>query len=473
MRRDVRASFVGMTHLVPTPRVDRNGRLVTRHMRADGAKPAGAPRIPTASLGAAAPEPAPAAPLPTQETITLAPEFVSAVTKRLEAANKRLDRAGMERIRWSVQQHEVVLSPGSRWGLMEVGELTDLVIDYPEIKTATHDFIGSMTQEEAGVLTRLREDTDLGDWRPRESWCDHCGTNRKRHATYVVRDRETGEYSQVGSSCLEGYLGVDPADLWILSYSPLKEDERRQRSEPRPESARPKADVRSALATALVVSGDGSSFISRSRANDAYERGRTDKDISTYAAVRAALDDLTSSADTARGNAEAIRREAEGRLEDVDAFIADVLASDDESEYMGNLKVLLSGESCEIYNLGTLVSAVAVYRRMHPAPVDESKVNEWLGQPGDKLKDLKASVERVRYTDGYYGRSTIVTMRTESGHELTWFANNSPDLVEGDKIDITGATVKKHDEYEGRKQTVVIRTKFAVTEAAERDADEG
>jgi hypothetical protein len=38
-----------------------------------------------------------------------------------------------------------------------------------------------------------------------KSVCEHCGTNRKRKDTYLVRNVETMEYKQVGKSCLRDY----------------------------------------------------------------------------------------------------------------------------------------------------------------------------------------------------------------------------------------------------------------------------
>jgi hypothetical protein len=43
--------------------------------------------------------------------------------------------------------------------------------------------------------------------------CDHCNHNRKRRDTYVVLNDETGEYKQVGSTCLTEFFGQDPAKM--------------------------------------------------------------------------------------------------------------------------------------------------------------------------------------------------------------------------------------------------------------------
>lgn len=37
--------------------------------------------------------------------------------------------------------------------------------------------------------------------------CEHCGSNRRRKDTYIVRNTVTGEFKQVGRSCLKDFTG--------------------------------------------------------------------------------------------------------------------------------------------------------------------------------------------------------------------------------------------------------------------------
>lgn len=51
-----------------------------------------------------------------------------------------------------------------------------------------------------------------GQETPKEFWtrgpkCDHCKHNRRRNNTYVVR-HEDGRHMQVGSTCIEDFLGI-------------------------------------------------------------------------------------------------------------------------------------------------------------------------------------------------------------------------------------------------------------------------
>ena len=56
------------------------------------------------------------------------------------------------------------------------------------------------------------EGVDLSAFRSRDEACDHCKLARKRKETYVLR-HEDGRMVQVGSSCMEDFLGHDVLKL--------------------------------------------------------------------------------------------------------------------------------------------------------------------------------------------------------------------------------------------------------------------
>lgn len=47
--------------------------------------------------------------------------------------------------------------------------------------------------------------------------CDHCNVARYRRDTFVVRNDETGEFKQVGSTCLKDFFGHDPYKIAKLA----------------------------------------------------------------------------------------------------------------------------------------------------------------------------------------------------------------------------------------------------------------
>lgn len=88
--------------------------------------------------------------------------------------------------------------------------------------------------------------------------------------------------------------------------------------------------------------------------------------------------------------------------------------------------------------------------------VPEITESEWVGSVGDKV-DLDVSIDSVRTVNGYYGVTYLYKMIDSDGNDLTWFA--SRDALQGKSNLKIRATIKKHDEFNGRKQTILTRVK--------------
>jgi hypothetical protein len=68
----------------------------------------------------------------------------------------------------------------------------------------------------------------------------------------------------------------------------------------------------------------------------------------------------------------------------------------------------------------------------------------------------------MKYIEGQWGTTTLVSFEDKPGNLIKWFASvDLDDINTGDVVDIK-ATVKKHDEYQGVKQTMVSRAKITI-----------
>lgn len=90
---------------------------------------------------------------------------------------------------------------------------------------------------------------------------------------------------------------------------------------------------------------------------------------------------------------------------------------------------------------------------MQIAEITESN---WVGEVGEKI-EIDVTVDSVRTVNGYYGTTYLYKLIDTDGNDLTWFATR-PALDGLTNIKIKG-TVKKHDEYNGNKQTLLTRVK--------------
>lgn len=66
------------------------------------------------------------------------------------------------------------------------------------------------------MLGELEKDHDISKYYDSVA-CDHCGYNRRRKHTYIVQNEKTGEYMQIGKSCLEDYIEGDVSYLMALA----------------------------------------------------------------------------------------------------------------------------------------------------------------------------------------------------------------------------------------------------------------
>lgn len=88
-----------------------------------------------------------------------------------------------------------------------------VVGDMPD--TNGWSFVAQLSHREEANIIRRRDNAAVSDeallaYRSGGANCGHCDVKRMRHQTYVMHHEETGETIQVGSSCLEQFLGGTP-----------------------------------------------------------------------------------------------------------------------------------------------------------------------------------------------------------------------------------------------------------------------
>jgi hypothetical protein len=133
----------------------------------------------------------------------------------------------------------------------------------------------------------------------------------------------------------------------------------------------------------------------------------------------------------------------------------------DLNDYLSNVHVACKQGYVDTKTKGIVASAVSAYRR-DTAEVTESATSAHVGKVGDRLI-LNVVVTRVTESNGYYGITTIVSMRDDTGNEFVWFASGEKTYKVGDKLQGKGA-VKAHGEFRGIKQTTLTRCKLLVVD---------
>ena len=95
------------------------------------------------------------------------------------------------------------------------------------------------------------------------------------------------------------------------------------------------------------------------------------------------------------------------------------------------------------------------------AAVQPKSTSEWIGEVGDKVKDIKVQLIRKYSMDGRWGMTTLYSFKDESGNILNWWTTTYKEIEVGQWTTIKTATIKKLDEYKDAKQTTLTRVRLA------------
>lgn len=296
--------------------------------------------------------------------------------------------------------------------------------------------------------------------------CDYCKTNRKRNKTYLVVNRETGEWKQLGKECLKLFVtGID-VDAIATFESFIKEAE--DAANPRDEFFYNKrfrfVKVADALALACAVYRERGYLATRDVAgnsNDlcnknivqrklAQQYGYDSDFLNISNSARSEIDEITVKTDTAIAK------------EDTEVAVEMVKRFPDEP-YYNNLKVIVENEYIPLNKLGLLVSIPKAIDRYE----DEKKKQEekerlaaesdYLGSVGEKISVNFVSGREVACCETQFGLLHIYEFKDANGDVVVWKSSSSKNIPESGVV--TG-TVKAHKEYDGVKQTVILRAKI-------------
>lgn len=390
---------------------------------------------------------------------------------KVEKYNRRAARAGVPADALFSVVHSTTFVPDADAGLDALGlpeggtDIVTFVVLGAPLVIAGWTFVATLSfDREAGVITRPVPDApvvDLSQYRTLTvPLCDQCKTRRQRKDVYVLLS-EQGELKVVGRNCLAAFIGLDvEGALRFLGDSgtrSLEEGLGFAGEEWRFPATTVLAVASAAIAAfGWVAKSSYSGVPTAARVEQVLyplptAKGPRAEALATREAVAAKLDE-------AGGPSRALER-----AEEVLAWVrgGDV----GTSEYAQNLQAILGAETVSGRNLGLAVSAVSSWAKAQDRVIERQEraaraaASDWVGTPGSKLELAVELVQQPRFIDGDYGVSTLLVFADETGNVFKWFASGSKDWKVGTRF--TGkATVKKHEDYNGTKSTVVTRAKL-------------
>jgi hypothetical protein len=279
--------------------------------------------------------------------------------------------------------------------------------------------------------------------------CDHCNKNRYRTHSVLLRNVDSDEYKEVGSTCVKDFFGLDPKGFMFMASIKFDDIVGGISDEKCAGDGRVWGyDLESVLSiTSAVIEKFG--WTSRSTANNNNCQSTSDHvwdNLSPYIGMPQEKFVSVNNND----------REKAGRV--IEYFKT---VDPKGNEYLSNLvKIVELGYVPSKY-MGYACSMIVAYEKAmsieHKKVEKDTRISNYVGEVGKRLKNVKVEVIFERNVESNYGTSTLYAFKDTDGNVIkTFYSGYNVNLNKGDIVLLTG-TVKKHVEYEGEKQTMVNR----------------
>lgn len=390
-------------------------------------------------------------------------EYVDAALAKLA---KRCARKGLPVLTWSwgkaykdaprhVERFPCSGEPECR-GCVSVARIP-LTLTGATPKYAGWTFLAALTHVEDETVIRSFASEVPAMYRTRGPACDHCKADRRRGETYVVR-HDDGRTMQVGSTCIADFLGIKDAtkiaaaaEILATACELAGDDEGGGMGGGGAYAVALVEDYLPMVAWCVRELG----WISRTKARESV--------TPVCATADQAMTFLFSS--RARELAKVELTQEDNDLAAAAAKWAEDLtdAQVDGDDYKHNLRVVARAGYVKGKLAGIAASMIVAYQRAlgierRRAERAARPPSEYVGTPGGRVT-IDATLDFVTGKESDYGYTTICKFITAAGEVLTWFASGADVLRRDDvgKRYVVRATVKKHDEYNGSKQTVITR----------------
>ena len=331
------------------------------------------------------------------------------------------------------------------------------------------EMVASVEHTENGnIFSKALTDVEIPEkYRTTQPICEHCNVNRHRKHLFIVRNTETGEFRQVGKSCLMDYTNGMSAEFAAFMASCREVFERAVVYVPEGGSYEEYYDTESVLRYgAEVVRHFG--YVSSS---EIYATSTKERTMLYYLV------------DTGRITHPVLVSEARKDMRSV-GFDSDseqsvklakdalewIKTQEASSDYMHNLKVVTSLPYTNSKRAGILVSLLPVYKKelarqaaikRKEEQLKRERKSEWVGEVGKRIDiDVESVISICSWSnsfDGYNVNTTFLYKIIDvNGNVFIWKTQKVLDNVNAIK-----GTVKEHSDYKGIKQTVLTRCKVA------------
>jgi hypothetical protein len=297
--------------------------------------------------------------------------------------------------------------------------------------------------------------------------CDHCHTIRNRLTVHLFRNDKTNEDLMIASSCARAYFGENIyklLGLYELLTPQIIEADFNDIFEGRGYRGCSKFNTREYCKLAYGIMRRTNTYISKRKKEEMEYCGQY---------IESTQNKVDFLFRFPKGIPEDIKEEIEEQLKEIKNIAKDFDITSIKNFWYDKYQEKDSDNfkrSCFLNltlmkpKLGMLVYAVSAYMREVEGAFSSdigTANSQHVGSVGVRLRDIKVTVGYVSLRENNYGLSTITKFLDEKGNIITWFASKKVDLTINQEVFLTG-TVKKHDEFRGKKQTLLSRCKISL-----------
>ena len=381
---------------------------------------------------------------------------------RIAEANKKAARLDVEPLTLTIGETDTVDKFVGGFPTGEVLVFVNGTITGTTPRLNGWAFIASLELfEDTAIIRSIPGEECPPEHRNRGNICDHCGHNRRRTVTYVVR-HDDGTTKTVGRNCLKDFMGQsrhNPESIALMFryitelLESLDEGEDYGGGSSGGGTA---YDLKGTLAlTSAVISAYG--WVSKTMVDEGKAYGDTTANL-----VRSYL---TAQPKKYKGDAELVAKvdaAKDAKRDTTDAEAAIAWLTDDSmevsSDYIQSVQAIAKRGWVANKHMGFACSIIQAYRREMARLAKVNTDSQYIGTIG-KRDTFTLKVNRLIFSDGFYGLTIIHLMEDKDGNVFKWFSSG-PELDEGEFLTLK-ATVKDHGEYQGTKETVLTRVKAA------------
>lgn len=304
------------------------------------------------------------------------------------------------------------------------------------------------------LIRNITETEAPVEFRAAAAKCDHCRTARRRNDTFLVVN-EQGVWKQIGRNCIADFLGHKSPELlaamaeYVSAAMGLGEDGEGFGGG----GAEYNPSIGSFLAiTCGAIRWGG--WVSRTKAREMGEGAMATADVAMKAACPGnSKEDKEFAADVMKHVNDIAAKTAEEALDWVlnldDAETA-------KSEYLHNIRAVARAGSVTFKLAGYAASIIVAFEKAMDRKRERQALPEsnYQGEVGKRMVRT-VTVRATRFLESAYGSTCLMMMNDAEGNDYKWFASSAEYEV-GATLTLN-MTVKKHEEYKGRKQTLVSR----------------